>query len=71
MIGGISRNYASPNSQFQTDVIIDCTLEPLLATQVSFGRLYRDVSQQELDLFKLAARGAAQPRAGPATIVRR
>ena len=44
----------------QADFVIYRALEALLAAQVSFRRLYRNVSQQELDLFKLATRGAAR-----------
>jgi len=40
---------------FQTYLVIDSFSQPLLAAQVALSRLHADVSQQELDLLKLAA----------------
>ena len=42
----------------------------LLRSQIPFGRLDGSVTQQELDLFQLAARCSAQLRAGPSKIMR-
>jgi hypothetical protein len=55
----------------QADVVVHGAPEPLLAAQVPFCRLHRNVAQQELNLFKLSSGGVAQPRAGATTIVGR
>ena len=57
--------------RFQPDVIVHGAPEPLLAAQVSFGRLHRNVPQQELNLLQLAAGGSAKPGAASTEIVRR
>ena len=49
--------------RFQTDPIIDRVVESLLAAQVAFRRLYRNVSQQKLNLLQLPASLMAQPGA--------
>jgi len=36
-----------------------------------FGRLYRNVPQEKLDLLQLTSRSVAQPSTGPSQIVRR
>src|ERR1035437_9140002 len=43
----------------QADVIVHCASEPLLAAQVAFCRLYRDVPQEKLNLLKLSTGGVA------------
>jgi hypothetical protein len=43
----------------------------LLGPEVSLGRLHRRMAQQQLDLLKLAAGGAAQLRGCATTVVRR
>jgi hypothetical protein len=45
--------------RLQADVVVQGTAEPLLATQVPFRRLYRDVAQEELNLLKLSTGGVA------------
>jgi hypothetical protein len=50
---------------FDSDAIIDRRPNPLLAAKVSLGRLNRDMSQQELDLFQFAACSVAQTSARP------
>jgi hypothetical protein len=55
---------------FNTELVIYCGPEPLLATYVAFRRLYRDMAKKELDLFKFSARGMAKPRTRSAKVVR-
>ena len=50
---------------FDPDSIIHSRPDALLAAEVSFRGLDRDVAQQELYLLQLTARRVAQPRAGP------
>ena len=38
---------------------------PLLAAEVAFGRLHRNVPQEKSDLLELASRSVAEPRTGP------
>jgi hypothetical protein len=45
--------------------------EILFAAEVAFCGLHRGMSQQELNLFDLATVYVAQPRAGPAQVMRR
>jgi hypothetical protein len=45
--------------RFQADVVIHSTAEPLLASQVAFCRLYRDVAQEKLNLLKLSTGSVA------------
>ncbi|MBV8831233.1 MAG: hypothetical protein JO108_18625 [Acidobacteriaceae bacterium] len=44
-------------------MIIDCIPQPLFATEISLGRLYADVTKQELNLLQLASGQMAQSRA--------
>ena len=53
------------------DCVIDGTLNPLFATERSFGCLNRNVTEQELDLFEFASGGVAKPCTGSAEVVRR
>ena len=53
------------------DFVIDGTLNPLFATEIAFGCLYRNVTEQKLDLLQFAARGVAKPGTRPAEVVRR
>jgi hypothetical protein len=49
---------------FYSDFVIDGTLNPLFATEISFGGLNRNVTEQKLDLLQFAARGVAKPCTG-------
>jgi hypothetical protein len=46
-------------------------MESLLATQVAFRRLHRDVPKKELNLLQFTARLMAKTGAGPAKVMRR
>ena len=50
---------------FDADAVVHCPANTRLAAQVPFGGLYRNVSQQELDLLQLASGAVTQFRAGP------
>ena len=60
---------APSTSRFDTDVVVDGSIDPLLAAKVSLSCLNRHVTKQELDLFELTARCMAQLRAGPPQIM--
>lgn len=53
-----SRNPA-PGRRLQTDGVVDCRLNPLLAPQIAPSGLHGDMSQKELDLLQLAPRYVA------------
>ena len=53
------------------DFVVDGTLNPLFATEVSFGCLNRNVTEQKLNLLQFASRFVAKPCTSPAEIVRR
>ena len=55
----------------QADMVINGAAELLLAAQVPFRRLHRDVAQEKLNLLKLPAGGVAKTRTGAATIMGR
>jgi hypothetical protein len=48
-------------SRFNSDLIVDPIVEPLLAAEVPFGRFHGNVTQKELDLLQLAAGRVAYP----------
>jgi hypothetical protein len=56
---------------FDTDAIIHRRPDPLLAAQISLGRLNRNMPQQELDLFQLTSGCLTQFCACPAQVVKR
>ncbi len=49
--------------RLDTDSVVDGRPDSLLAAQVSLGGLDRDVTEEKLDLFQLAAGGMTQPGA--------
>jgi len=53
------------------DCVIDGTLNLLFATEISFGCLNRNVTEQELDLLQFASGDVAKPCTGSAEVVRR
>jgi hypothetical protein len=57
--------------RLKTDFVVDRVSEPLLAPEVPFRCLNADVTQQELNLFKLPACLMTQTGAGTTKIVRR
>jgi hypothetical protein len=56
---GVRRKYPRGALRFQADAIVHRASETLLASQVPFRRLYRDVTQEELNLLKLSTGGVA------------
>lgn len=60
-----------PSAGFNSNVVIYGFAEPLLAAQIFFGGLHRDVPQKELNLFQLASRIVTEASARPPEIVRR
>ena len=65
-IGRLSRRV-----RFDPDPIIDGVVEALFASEISLGRLHRDVSQQELDLLQLASRLMTETSTCPTKVMRR
>ena len=55
--------------RLDADVVVHSSANTLLASEVSFRRLDRNVSEQELDLFQLSARGMTELRAGAPQIM--
>lgn len=53
-----------------SDSIVDGVPEPLLAAQISFGRLNADVPEQKLDLLQFSAGLVTQACARSAKVVR-
>lgn len=53
--------------RLDSDGIVNRVPEPLLAAQVSLGRLHADVPEQKLDLLQLPAGFMTQTRARPAS----
>lgn len=51
-----------------SDFVIDGTLNPLFATEISFGCLNRNVTEQKLDLLQFPSRGVAKPCTRPAVM---
>jgi hypothetical protein len=54
---------------FQTDFVVDCISQSLLAAQVSLCRLHAHMTEQELDLLKLPTSFMTQACTGPTQIV--
>jgi hypothetical protein len=55
---------------FDADLIVNGSSQMLLAAQVFFGRLYRYMAQEKLNLFDLAPGTMAQSGAGPPEVMR-
>jgi hypothetical protein len=53
--GGFKRRFVRLHVRFEIEKIVNRMSEILFATEVAFGRLYRRMSQEELNLLKLAA----------------
>jgi hypothetical protein len=56
--------------RFYSDVVIYSTANALLASKIALRGLNRDVPKKELDLFEFAPCRLAEPRTGPAQVVR-
>ena len=51
------------DSRFNADTVVDGSADSLLATEITFSRLHRNVSEKELDLLQFSSSGMAQFRA--------
>lgn len=49
-----------PSLRFDADAIVYGSADPLLAAEVAFGSLHRNMSKQELDLVQFSSGGMAQ-----------
>jgi len=55
--------------RLDTDAIVDCVTNSLLATEIFLSRLDRNMSKQKLDLLQFAASNVAQARTRAAEIM--
>lgn len=55
--------------RLDADVVVHSSANTLLASEVSFRRLDRNVSEQKLDLFQFSARGMTELREGTPQIM--
>jgi hypothetical protein len=55
---------------FNPDAIVHCILQPLLAPEVLFGRLYAHVAQQKLDLLELSTSSVTEAGTRPPSMPR-
>ena len=46
----------TPSGVFQPEFVVHCLVKSLLATEITFSRLNRCVSERELNLLKFSAR---------------
>jgi hypothetical protein len=56
---------------FDTKSVVYRYSQTLLAANIAFGGLHRDMPEKKLDLLELASRIMAEPRKGPLEIMRR
>jgi hypothetical protein len=68
---GKADNERSLSSAALFRFFVDCTLNPLFATEILFCGLNRNVTEQKLDLLQLASGCVAKPCTGSAEIVGR
>jgi hypothetical protein len=54
-----------------SDFVVDSTLNPLIAAEISLCCLNRNMTEQKLDLFEFASGGMAEPSTCSAEVVRR
>jgi hypothetical protein len=54
---------------FNPKLVVYSGFEPLVATDVGFRSLHRNMTEKELDLFKFSTGGVAKPRTGSAEVV--
>ena len=54
---------------FDTESVVYSYSQTLLAANIAFGGLHRDMSEEKLDLLKLASRIMAEPRTRPPEIM--
>jgi hypothetical protein len=73
-LGGLKhpprRQSWSSGIRFDSQSIVHCNPELLLAPKVALGRLDRDVAEQKLDLIRFAAGEVAETGAGAPQVVR-
>jgi len=71
VVGYASRCCVAGSPGFDAEFVVDRYSQTLPATNIAFSGLHRDMPEEKLDLFKLASRIMAEPRTGPAQIMRR
>jgi hypothetical protein len=59
------------SSGFDTKFVVYSYSQTLLAANIAFCGLHRDMPEEKLDLLKLASQIMAEPRTGPPEIMRR
>ena len=62
-VDGLSPSGADPEQlglRFNADAVVDSSTDSLLAAEITFGRLHRNVSEKKLDLVQFSPGGMAQ-----------
>ena len=49
-----------PGLRFNADAVVNGSTDSLLAAEITFGRLHRNVSEKKLDLVQFSTGGMAQ-----------
>ena len=57
--------------RLNANLVIYSTLNPLFATEISFGCLNRNVTEQKLNLFEITSGSMAKSSTGSAEVMRR
>ena len=57
--------------RLDADLVIHGTLNPLFATEISFGCLNRNVTKQKLNLFEFTSGSLAKPSTSSTEVMRR
>ena len=69
--GCTSRRCVDDSPGFDAEFVVDRYSQTLPAANIAFSALNRDMLEEKLYLFKIASRIMAEPRTGPAQIMRR
>ena len=70
-VGCTSMRCVDDSPGFDAEFVVDRYSQTLPAANIAFSGLNREMPEEKLDLFKLASRIMAEPRTGPAQIMRR
>ena len=68
-VGCASRCSVADSPGFYTEFVVDRYSQTLLAANIAFGGLHRDMPEKKLDLLDLTSGIMAEPRAGPLEIM--
>ena len=71
LVVAVVEKLSSSSRGFYSDMVVHRALKALFAAKVLLRGLYRDVTEQELNLFQFASRNMTQSGTRSAKIVRR